>query len=43
MINLVALSYAEDLAAAVALLVRKDVEGVIHAINRGQCTWYEFA
>jgi dTDP-4-dehydrorhamnose reductase len=36
-------TYAEDLAAAVALLVRKDVEGVIHATNRGQCTWYEFA
>jgi dTDP-4-dehydrorhamnose reductase len=24
-------------------LVRKDVEGVIHVTNRGQCTWYEFA
>ena len=36
-------TYAEDLAAAVASLVRKDVEGVIHVTNRGQCTWYEFA
>lgn len=36
-------TYAEDLAAAVASLVKKDVEGVIHVTNRGQCTWYEFA
>lgn len=36
-------TYAEDLAAAVASLVRKDVEGMIHVTNRGQCTWYEFA
>ena len=36
-------TYAEDLAAAVASLVRKEVEGVIHVTNRGQCTWYEFA
>jgi dTDP-4-dehydrorhamnose reductase len=36
-------TYAEDLAAFIASLARKDVEGVIHATNRGQCTWYEFA
>jgi dTDP-4-dehydrorhamnose reductase len=36
-------TYAEDLAAAVAAVVAKDVEGVIHITNRGQCTWYEFA
>lgn len=36
-------TYAWDLAAAVASLVGKDVEGVIHVTNRGQCTWYEFA
>ena len=36
-------TYAGDLAAAVASLVAKDVEGVIHVTNRGQCTWYEFA
>ncbi len=36
-------TYVEDLAAAVASLVGKDVEGVIHVTNRGQCTWYEFA
>ncbi len=36
-------TYAEDLAAAIASLVRKDVEGMIHVTNRGQCTWYEFA
>jgi dTDP-4-dehydrorhamnose reductase len=34
---------AEDLASAVASLVGKDVEGVIHVTNGGQCTWYEFA
>jgi len=36
-------TYAEDLAAAVASLAVKDVEGMIHVTNRGQCTWYEFA
>lgn len=36
-------TYVEDLAAAVASLIGKDVEGVIHVTNRGQCTWYEFA
>ena len=36
-------TYAEDLAASIASLVMKDVEGVIHVTNRGQCTWYEFA
>ncbi len=36
-------TYAEDLAAAVASLVEKNIEGVIHVTNRGQCTWYEFA
>ena len=36
-------TYAEDLAAAVASLAVKDVEGVIHVTNRGQCTWFEFA
>jgi dTDP-4-dehydrorhamnose reductase len=36
-------TYAEDLASAVASLIRQDVEGVIHVTNRGQCTWYEFA
>lgn len=36
-------TYAEDLAATIASLVRKDAEGVLHVTNRGQCTWYEFA
>ncbi len=36
-------TYTEDLASAVVSLVEKDVEGVIHVTNRGQCTWYEFA
>jgi len=36
-------TYVDDLAVAVASLVGKDVEGMIHVTNRGQCTWYEFA
>ena len=36
-------TYVQDLAAAVASLAGKDVDGVIHVTNRGQCTWYEFA
>jgi dTDP-4-dehydrorhamnose reductase len=36
-------TYAEDLAAAIVSLAGKDVTGVIHVTNRGQCTWYEFA
>lgn len=36
-------TYAMDLASAVASLVGKDAEGVLHVTNRGQCTWYEFA
>ena len=35
-------TYVQDLAAAVASLAGKDVDGVIHVTNRGQCTWYEF-
>lgn len=36
-------TYTEDLAAAMASLAGKDLKGVIHATNRGECTWYEFA
>ncbi|OQW30858.1 MAG: hypothetical protein A4E19_08920 [Nitrospira sp. SG-bin1] len=36
-------TYVEDLAAAMASLVGKDAEGIVHVTNRGQCTWYEFA
>lgn len=36
-------TYAEDLASVVASLIGQDVQGVVHATNRGQCTWYEFA
>jgi dTDP-4-dehydrorhamnose reductase len=32
-----------DLAAAVELLIDKNVRGVFHVTNRGYCTWYEFA
>ena len=36
-------TFAEDLAQMVALLLDRDVQGVLHATNRGQCTWHEFA
>jgi dTDP-4-dehydrorhamnose reductase len=34
---------AEDLASALATLIRQDVTGILHMTNRGDCTWYEFA
>ncbi len=36
-------THAGDLASAVAFLLSRDVEGVMHVTNQGQCTWYEFA
>jgi dTDP-4-dehydrorhamnose reductase len=36
-------TYAGDLAAAIAFLMSRNVEGVVHVTNRGQCTWYDFA
>ncbi len=32
-----------DLAARLAQLCRKPAQGVVHATNSGNCTWYEFA
>ncbi len=32
-----------DLAAATELLIDKNVRGIFHVTNRGNCTWYEFA
>src|SRR2546428_3228603 len=32
-----------DLADAIAKLCRSDARGIIHATNRGECSWYEFA
>jgi len=36
-------TYAGDLASAVAFLLSREIEGVMHVTNGGQCTWYEFA
>jgi len=36
-------TYAADLAQAIAQLCRRNVEGIIHATNRGYCSWFEFA
>jgi len=36
-------TFARDLARAVMLLCRKNATGIIHATNRGSCTWFEFA
>lgn len=36
-------TYAEDLAAAITQLCRKNAEGIVHVTNRGNCTWFDFA
>jgi dTDP-4-dehydrorhamnose reductase len=36
-------TYADDLARAIVQLCRKDAKGVVHATNRGECSWFEFA
>lgn len=36
-------THAEDLAQAVAFLLHRDVEGIVHVTNGGSCTWHEFA
>ncbi len=36
-------TYAPDLARAVAQLCRRGAGGIVHATNRGVCTWFEFA
>lgn len=36
-------TFAEDLASALIALMVKNVSGVIHVTNRGDCTWHEFA
>lgn len=36
-------TYARDLAHAIKQLCHSDARGVVHATNRGECTWYEFA
>ena len=36
-------TYTFDLADAIIRLCRSDAKGIIHATNRGVCTWYDFA
>ena len=36
-------TYAPDLAEAIIQLCRKGIPGIVHATNRGECTWFEFA
>lgn len=36
-------TYAPDLARALVQLCEADAKGIVHAINRGECTWFEFA
>lgn len=36
-------TYAVDLARALIRLCRQEASGIVHATNRGECSWYEFA
>ena len=36
-------TFTVDLAAAVVKLCRADAQGIVHATNSGDCTWYDFA
>jgi dTDP-4-dehydrorhamnose reductase len=36
-------TYTVDLARAIVSLCRQEATGTVHASNRGDCTWYEFA
>jgi len=36
-------TYAVDLARAIFQLCRRGASGIVHATNRGECSWYEFA
>ena len=36
-------TYAVDLARAIIQLSRRDAKGIVHATNRGSCTWFDFA
>ncbi len=36
-------TYTVDLARTIMQLCRKDARGVLHATNREDCTWYDFA
>lgn len=36
-------TYSIDLARAIMQLCRQGASGIVHATNRGDCSWYEFA
>jgi dTDP-4-dehydrorhamnose reductase len=36
-------TYVVDLARAISQLCRKNAVGIVHATNRGECSWYQFA
>jgi dTDP-4-dehydrorhamnose reductase len=36
-------TYAPDLARAIVQLCRAEAQGIVHATNRGECSWFEFA
>jgi dTDP-4-dehydrorhamnose reductase len=36
-------TYSVDLARAIIELCRKNAAGIVHVINAGSCTWFEFA
>jgi dTDP-4-dehydrorhamnose reductase len=36
-------TYTKDLASAVDLLIEKNVRGIYHVTNRGNCNWHQFA
>jgi dTDP-4-dehydrorhamnose reductase len=36
-------TYTVDLARAIIELCRKNAEGIVHATNTGDCSWFEFA
>jgi len=36
-------TYTTDLARTIIQLCRSDARGIVHATNRGDCSWFEFA
>jgi dTDP-4-dehydrorhamnose reductase len=36
-------TFNRDLAGGIVKLVRANAQGIVHATNRGACSWYEFA
>lgn len=36
-------THAEDLASAIIQLCHQNAKGLVHATNRGECSWFDFA